>query len=300
MVQKIKRVSIVGTGSLGTQIAVCAAHFGYEVSAYDPDGEAFHRACKSLRSRMENGIEKRILIPDQFNSGKDKIRLYGVLAESLNNADLVIEAAPEDLELKRSIFSQMDALTPSGAILATNSSSIPVSRLESATTRPEQCLNLHFYQPLLGVNMVDIMGGTKTTKEVFHAGREWVRSMGCVPLTVNKEIFGFCFNRVWRSVKREALHMWAEGYVDFRDIDRGWMIAYGTPFGPFGRMDIVGLDVVYAIEMSYFNESRDPKDLPPEALKAKIEKNELGVKTGRGFYTYPDPEYGRSNFLKGW
>ena len=93
--------------------------------------------------------------------------------------------------------------------------------------------------------------------------------------------------------------MWAEGFVDFRDIDRGWMISYGTPVGPFGLMDRVGLDVVYDIEAVYFNESKDPKDRPPDALKVKIEQKELGVKTGKGFYTYPNPEYGGSEFLKG-
>lgn len=298
MVQKIERVSIVGTGNLGTQIAVYAAHSGYEVAAYDPDGKAFFRACEALKARMEGGIEKGALTPGQFQSGVDKIHLYDGPAGALDNADLVIEAVSEDLELKRKVFGQMDALAPPGAILATNSSSLPVSRIETVTGRPEQCLNLHFYQPLMGINMVDIMGGTKTSKEVFQTCREWIRSLGCVPLTVNREIFGFCYNRVWRSVKREILHMWAEGYVDFRDIDRAWMIVNGSGIGPFGRMDLVGLDVVYDIEMSYFNESRDLKDHPPEALKAKIEKNELGVKTGRGFYMYPDPEFGGPDFLK--
>ena len=123
--------------------------------------------------------------------------------------------------------------------------------------------------------------------------------ISCVPLTVKKEIFGFCFNLVWRTIKREALHMWAEGFVYFTDIDRAWMIFHGTPVGPFGLMDRVGLDVVYDIEAVYFNESKDPKDRPPDALKAKIEQKELGVKTGKGFYTYPSPEYGRFDFLKG-
>jgi len=148
------------------------------------------------------------------------------------------------------------------------------------------------------MNMVDIMGGTKTTLGTIEAAKEWVRSLGCVPLTVNKEILGFCFNRVWRAVKRETLHMWAGGYVDFRDIDRAWMIFTGMSYGPFGLMDMIGLDVVYGIEMVYYNESRDPKDHPPEALKQMIERKELGIKTGKGFYTYPDPEYGRADFLK--
>jgi 3-hydroxybutyryl-CoA dehydrogenase len=299
MVRKIRKVSVVGTGILGTQIAVQAALFGYEVAAYDIDKEAFRRAHQGLRTRLETGMEKGIFTVDQWVSGAEKISLCHDLIEGLKNADLVIEAVSEGLELKRKVFESIDALAPKWAILATNSSSIPISRIESATKRPEQCLNIHFYYPLMGINMVELMGGTKTTAEVFEAGKRWIRSIGCVPLTVKKEIFGFCFNRIWRAIKREALHMWAEGFVDFKDIDRAWMIFHGTPHGPFGLMDRVGLDVVYDIEAVYFNESRDPKDHPPEALEAKIEQKELGVKTGKGFYTYPNPEYSKSDFLKG-
>lgn len=221
------------------------------------------------------------------------------LEDALRNADLVIEAVPEDLELKRHTFERIDALAPRDAILATNSSSLPISKIESATKRPEQCLNTHFYYPAIGHNMVDVMGGTKTTPEVIETARTWVRSLGLVPLTVKKEILGFCFNRVWRAIKREALYMWAEGFVDFRDIDRGWMIFAGMAYGHFGLMDNVGLDVIYDIEMVYYNESKDPKDHPPEALKDKVDRKELGIKTKKGFYAYPDPEYSQPDFLKG-
>ena len=151
----------------------------------------------------------------------------------------------------------------------------------------------------MGFNMADIIGGTRTKAETIEAGKAWIRSIGCVPLTVKKEILGFCFNRVWRAIKRETLYMWAEGFVDFRDIDRAWMIFTGMPYGPFGLMDNVGLDVVYDIEMVYYNESRDAKDHPPEAFKAMVDRKELGLKTGKGFYTYPDPEYMRPDFIKG-
>jgi len=299
MAREISKVSIVGTGMLGTQIAIQAAHFGYEVAAYDIDMKAFVRAHQSLRARLETGEGRGDFTVDKWVSGAKKVRLCRDLEEAVKDADLVVEAVFEDLELKRKVFESVDAFAPARAILATNSSSIPISRIESATKRPEQCLNLHFYLPLMGINTVDIMRGTKTTAEVLEAGKRWIRSIGCVPLVVKKEIFGFCFNRIWRAIKREALYMWAEGFVDFRDIDRAWMISHGTPYGPFVLMDRIGLDVVYDIEMVYFNESKDPKDRPPDALKAKIEKKELGVKTGKGFYTYPNPEYGGPHFLKG-
>jgi len=219
------------------------------------------------------------------------------MEEALIDADLVIEAVLEDLALKRRVFTQIDALAPPRAILATNSSSIPISKIEDVTQRPENCLNLHFYMPVAGNNLVDIMGGNQTTDSTMKAGKQWIRSIGCIPLTVKKEIFGFCFNRVWRSVKREVLHMWAEGFVDFRDIDRAWMVSFEMDSGPFGLMDMVGLDVTYNVEMSYYKDSKDMKDEPPEPLKAMVERKELGVKTGKGFYTYPDPEYAKTGFL---
>jgi 3-hydroxybutyryl-CoA dehydrogenase len=295
---KIQKVAVIGTGTLGTQIAIQAACFSYAVSTYDVDKESFPRSQKHLTSLIKGTGSKRLPSIEAWEKASRHIRRCDELAEALVDADLVIEAVVEDLSVKRTVFQSIDAQAPPKAILATNSSSIPISRIESATARPDRCINIHFYFPALGTNMVDIMGGTKTTAEVMEVCTAWVRSIGCVPLTVKKESFGFCFNRVWRAVKREVLHMWAEGYVDFRDIDRAWMIFTGMKQGPFGIMDNVGLDVVHAIEMLYYNESKDPQDHPPEPLTGMIEKKELGVKTGKGFYCYPNPEYRRSDFLK--
>jgi 3-hydroxybutyryl-CoA dehydrogenase len=299
MGRPIKKVALIGTGTLGTQIAVQAACYGYDVKAYDQDPGSFPKTLQKIRGLMKMRGKGPTLPMEEWEQGAQKVRLAQDLAEAVKEADLVIEAVLENLELKRKVFSQIDSLAPREAILATNSSSIPVSKIESATKRPEKCLNLHFYIPASSMNMVDIMGGTKTTAETMEAGQQFIRSIGCIPLTVKKEILGFCFNSVWRAIKRQTLYMWAESYVDFRDIDRGWMIFTGMNHGPFGLMDTVGLDVVYDIEMVYYKESKDPKDHPPQALKAMIERNELGVKSGKGFYTYPNPEYARPDFLKG-
>lgn len=296
--QSIKKVTVIGTGTLGVQIALMAAHYGCEVKAYDPDEKSFHRVLNIIKVRIENSGRKTLPPFVDLQATAQKVHLCKGMGEALQAVELVIEAVPEDLALKRQVFAQVDSLAPREAILATNSSSIPVSKMEGATTRPEKCLNIHFYSPDLGRNMVDIMGGTRTTAETIDAGKAWVRSIGCIPLTVKKESLGFCFNRIWRAIKRESLHMWADGVVDFGDIDRGWMIWTGMSQGPFGLMDGVGLDVVYGIEMVYYNESKDPKDYPPEKLKDMIDRNELGVKTGKGFYGYPHPEYKDPNFFK--
>jgi 3-hydroxyacyl-CoA dehydrogenase len=298
MKSEIRNVTVIGTGTMGTQIAIHSSFYGYTVSAYDPDEKSMERVLEMLKVRIQSSNRKPALPLEEIHRQARKVRSVRSLADSVQGADLIIEAIPEDLSMKIMIFKEIDIHAPSKAILATNSSSIPVSRIEGATKRPEKCVNLHFYSLDLGRNIVDVMGGTRTTPETLEAAREWVRSIGCIPLTVKKELLGFCFNRVWRAVKREALHMWAEGYVDFKDLDRGWMVWTGMSHGPFGIMDAVGLDVVYGIEMVYYNESGDLRDYPPKALKDMVERKELGVKTGKGFYTYPDPEYKNQGFLK--
>lgn len=295
---KIQNVSVIGTGILGTQIAIQAACHNYKVTVFDLDATSFARVLERLKIRMQNSSRKPTIPWPHIKRGAKMVKQGASLKEAVAGADLVIEAVPEDLALKRKVFKQMDILTPRKAILATNSSSLPVSRLEKATSRPEKCLNIHFYALDQGRNIVDVMGGTRTLPSIIKTGKEWVQSIGCIPLTVKKEILGFCFNRIWRAIKREALYMWAGGYVDFRDIDRGWMNWTGMSQGPFGLMDGVGLDVVYDIEMVYYRESGDPKDRPPPVLKAMIDRGNLGVKTSKGFYTYPDPEFRRRGFLK--
>ncbi|OQY43302.1 MAG: hypothetical protein B6240_12710 [Desulfobacteraceae bacterium 4572_87] len=295
----IKNVTIIGAGILGAQIAVQAVCFDYKVKVYDNAEGAFERSVEKFQSIMAARKKGPVVPIEQWNDGISKVQTASVMANALKDADLVIEAVPEDLELKRKVFKEIDALAPSRAILASNSSTIPISRIEDAVVRPEKCLNLHFYTPVTGINLVDIMGGSQTTSEILEAGKQWISAIGCIPLTVKKEIYGFCFNRVWRSVKRQVLYMWADGFVDFRDIDRAWMVAFGLPVGPFGQMDINGLDVTYHVEMSYYLESGEERDRPPEALKAMVDGGELGVKSGKGFYTYPDPEFANPDFLKG-
>jgi len=294
---QIKNVVVIGTGMLGTQIAIQAACYGYDVKAYDEVVESFQETFQKIPGIMKRQGKGPTVALEQWEQAAQKVKLFKDLAQALRGADLVIEAVPENLELKRKLFAEIDLLAPPGAILATNSSSIPISRIETATRRPEKCLNIHFYIPAVSMNMVDLMGGTRTTPETIRSARQWVRSIGCVPLTVKKETLGFCFNSVWRAIKRQSLFMWANGYVDFQDIDRAWMIFTGMKQGPFGLMDTVGLDVVSEIEMVYYSESKDPRDRPPDALLDKINKGELGVKSGKGFYTYPDPEFAQPEFL---
>ncbi|MGC9194289.1 MAG: 3-hydroxyacyl-CoA dehydrogenase family protein [Syntrophobacteraceae bacterium] len=297
MNKPFERITVVGSGILGTQIAMFAAHAGYAVKIYDTRHEAFEETYAKLHDDLKAKGINPVIPWDRWQECKDAVWCTTDLKEALRDVDFVVEAVTEDLEVKREIFKKMGEMAPAKAIFATNSSSIPVSRLEESSSRPRQCLNTHFYMPLQGIMMADLMGGTQTLPEIMEKGEQWLRSMGFVPLRVKKEILGFCFNSIWRAIKKQSLHMWANDFVDFQDIDRAFRIFTGAQWGPFGLMDTVGLDTVANIEMVYFDKSKDPRDKPPQRLLEKIEQGELGVKAGKGFYTYPDPEYLDADFL---
>jgi 3-hydroxyacyl-CoA dehydrogenase len=297
MTQKVKNVAVIGTGLLGTQIAMLSAYAGYKVSIYDTIADAFNETYEKLYTDFKAKRVNPFIPWNQWKKCKAAIKFTSDLGDALQDVNLVVEAVTEDLEVKRNVFRQLGEAAPARAIFASNSSSLPISRMEESSGRPERCLNIHFYYPLQGTIIVDLMPGTKTLAEVMEIGEAWVRSIGCIPLRVKKEILGFCFNSVWRAIKKQCLYMWADDFVDFRDIDRAWRVFTGGEMGPFAMMDSVGLDTVYNIEMIYYNDSKDPKDKPPEALMEKIRRGELGVKSGKGFYTYPNPDFLKPDFL---
>lgn len=292
-----ERVAVVGTGLLGSQIAMLSAYAGYKVSVFDTRAGAFDETYAKLFADLKGKSVNPFIPWDDWQKCNDMIQFTTNIGDALKDVDLVVEAITEDVEAKRKVFKLMGENAPAQAIFSTNSSSLPISRMEDSSGRPERCINTHFYLPLQGMNMVDLMGGTKTLPGVIQKGEDWIRSLGCIPLRVKKEMLGFCFNSVWRAVKRQTLYMWGNDFVDFRDIDRGWRVFTGMKAGPFGLMDTVGLDTVYNIEMVYYGDSKDPKDKPPDALLEKIKKGDLGVKTGKGFYTYPNPEFLQPDFL---
>lgn len=274
--ENIKNVGIIGTGQMGVRIGKHLALKKYRVKFYDVNSDALKKAEKDINDFLKDkGVEN------------ENLTYHDALGEAVVEMDLVIEAAPEKLDLKKEIFSEIDEKAPSQTIIATNSSSIPVSRLEGSVKaeRRDKLLNIHFYHPL-AIPMADIMKGTQTSNEVFSEGKKWLESIGIKPLVVKKECLGFVFNRIWHAIKMECLKIWAGGYADMKDVDEAWKIFSGMENGPFKSMDTVGLDVVYDIEMEYHQERGDPK--PPQKLKNKVEKGELGVKTGAGFYDYED------------
>lgn len=294
----IKKVCIVGTGFMGWQIGLqCAAH-GCQVWGVDVSQEMRDKAAQAQRQELDAWIEAGEIAAEEKEAILGRICFCGEIEAGAVGADLVIEAVPERLEVKREVFARLDECCAEQAILATNSSSIRISKIEDATRRPERVLNMHFYGRVRQRPMVELMRGTCTSDETVERARQFALSIGMVPLVVRKESTGFIFNRVWRAIKKECLHLVDDGVASHEDVDRAWMIAIGMPLGPFALMDMVGLDVVRDIEMVYYGESGDEGDAPPKLLLDMIERGELGVKTGKGFYTYPDPAFQKPGWLK--
>jgi len=277
MAKEIKKVGIVGAGFTGKQIAAQAALHDFIVYVYDIDAKVVEDAKKYI-----SGVLKRKNRMDVIQN----VLYCTELDKALEDVDLVVEAVPENLELKKNIFSQIDSIAPAHTIIGTNSSSYPVSKIESTVKRKDKVLNLHFYPPIPTRPMVDIMAGSETSEETFEKGKKWIRDIQCEPLVVKKECLGFVFNRIWHAAKKECLKIWDGGHADIETVDTAWKIFTGMKMGPFTTMDGIGLDVVYAVEMSYYNESGNPSDKPPDAFKEMVEKGDLGMKTGKGFYTY--------------
>jgi 3-hydroxybutyryl-CoA dehydrogenase len=297
-VDQVRIVTLIGAGKMGVKIAARAALFGFEVRVYDVSKDTLRTADDLIRADIQATCDEGAVKQDP-QEAFGRVSFHPDLDGAIAGTDLIVEAVPENLDLKKEVFSDLDRIAAEHVIIATNSSSIPVSKIEDAVTRRDKVANIHFYARLNGITpMVDLMGGTETSPETMARSREWIEGIGCLPLVVKKGCMGFLFNRIWRAVKRESLRSWADGHADYKDIDRAWKVWSGMIAGPFGMMDFVGLDVVYDIEMSYYLDSNDPTDKPPEALRQMVERGELGRKSGKGFYDWSDPEFIKPEFIQ--
>jgi len=277
MIENIKNIAIIGAGFMGRQIAIWTVLHDNKVHMYDLDSNSLKNAKEFITKALERkGKEREINLVIYFNN----------LEHALNNVDLVIEAVSENIEIKKEVFAQIEKYVSSNTIIATNSSTFPISRIENSVKKKDRVLNIHFYPPINVRPMADIMRGTQTSDEVFERGREWIKSIDCTPLILKKESFGFLFNRIWRAVRKECLNLWEQDIADIKNIDEAWRIFTKMPYGPFTMMDGIGLDVTYDVESSYYKESGDSRDKPPDKLKEMVNHGELGIKTGKGFYIY--------------
>jgi 3-hydroxybutyryl-CoA dehydrogenase len=304
--RELRTAAVIGAGTMGRQIAAVIAASGRPVRLWDADPGMLAAARERIAAETRElpdlpryaHHQFRLQPPADVDAMLERITVAGSLADAVAGADIVIEAVREDLETKRTLFAELSRLAPD-AILTTNSSSLPSSQIASAVEDPGRFLNTHFFAPVWSRPMLELMGSGATRPEVMEAVEGFGKSLGLVTAVVRGDSKGFIINRVWRAVKRESLRVVDEGHADPEDVDRLWMLFFGTPYGPFGIMDMVGLDVVADIETSYQNVATDPMDRPSRVLHQKLTSGDLGEKSGRGFYSHPEPEYTEPGWIAG-
>ena len=290
----VRTVAIVGAGTMGRRIAYACSARGVRARLHDVSGAALAEALPAVHLLLEIHAERS---GPAFAEASSLVEAHDELEACVRDADWVIETVPEDLELKRVVLARIGAAAAPGAFIASNSSSLPGSWLAESTGRPARFTNMNFGTP--EHLKVEVMGHPDTASETTEAARRLLRQLGLVPIVARREIQGYPTNRIWRAIKKDVLHLVAGGYLSAEEIDRAWMLDWGTPIGPCGLMDMVGLDVIRDIENVYYEASGNPSDRPPEFLERMIARGELGVKSGIGFYTYPSPAFEREGWLIG-
>ncbi len=285
--QQIERVGVVGAGTMGHGIAQVAAMAGYAVTLYDVAQGYLEEAHDRIRANLDKGVELGKVSPDLRARTLARLTTTITLDELAGDADLIIEAAPENLDLKRSLFAELDRLSPLRTILATNTSSLSVTRIAEATGRPRQVLGTHFFNPVHIMKLLEIVRTEQTGDEVVERVKAAGRAMGKQPIVV-KDSPGFATSRLGLILGLEASRMLDEGVASVEDIDTAMELGYGHPMGPFKLGDLVGLDVRLAIAEYMYEELGDERFKPSETLRRMVAEGKLGKKTGEGFYKWED------------
>jgi 3-hydroxybutyryl-CoA dehydrogenase len=280
----MERVLVVGAGFMGAGIAQVCAQAGYQVALMDILPAVTERALKNIGWSVEKLAAKGALneSPQQVLA---RISVEKDLA-SAAQADWVIEAALEEEQLKRGIFQELDRISQPGTILATNTSSIPITRLATSTTRPDRVLGLHFFGPVPLMRLVVVVKGEKTSSQVFERGVAFVQSLGKTPLRVQRDVPGFVMNRIFSAAFREAVDLVEQGIATPEDIDAGMRLGYGWNAGPFEIADLAGLDTVARVGQSLQALGAEHLAHKSKLIERMVAEGNLGRKVGKGFYRY--------------
>ena len=282
----VTRVLVIGAGAMGSQIALTAALAGYRTTVQDVSESQLDDAAAHLRDRTDKMAASGKLAAERAAQAHALLDFSTDLETAAPGADFVIEAATERLEIKKAIFARLGRLAPPHAILATNSSTIGSSAVAGASGRPGQVCNMHFFNPVLVMECVEVVRHAGTSQETVDTTLAFARSLGKAPVLINREVPGFVANRLMGAVQKEALALLAGGVASMEDIDTTAKTALRHPMGPFELMDLVGLDVVDYIAQATYAATGDPADTPDASVAALVRAGKLGRKSGSGWYSY--------------
>src|ERR671932_2687183 len=287
-IENVSRILVVGAVAMGSQIGMVCALADYDVTLQDIDEDMLGKAQEQLKSRMARNVEKGRIDQAEVDAAFDRMTFTTDLKGAAADADYVIEAAVEKLDVKREIFGKLDKAAPEHAILATNSSTIVSSRIADATKRPDRVCNMHFFNPALVMKCVEVVRNPETSDATIETAVELTRRIGKEPVVLEKEVSGFVVNRILGALMDEAVDLYESGVSSFEDIDTACKTALGHPMGPLELMDFTGIDVNYHVRMDRYEETGDESIKPKKSVAEKYEKGELGRKTGKGWYEYDE------------
>ncbi|MDH5391446.1 MAG: 3-hydroxyacyl-CoA dehydrogenase family protein [Candidatus Bathyarchaeota archaeon] len=286
---EVKKVAVLGAGLMGHGIAQVAAQVAkYEVSLRDVKQEFLDNGMNMIKNSLQSFLKKEKVSEREVGETLKRIHPTLDLKEAVIDADLIIEAVPENVELKKNMYKQVEKFAREDVLIGSNTSSISITELASATRRPEQFCGMHFFNPPQLMRLIEIIRGVKTSDETINTIVEVTKRMGKEPVVVSKDCPGFVVTRVLIPALNEAMYLVWEGIAEPEDIDKAIKLGLNWPMGPFTLLDYLGLDTILSITGVFQNEIGDPKYRPCPLLRQMVKAGLLGRKTGKGFYDWTE------------
>lgn len=299
-IEDVRRVLMIGSGTMGLQIGLQAATHGYAVVVYEIDTAAREAAPGRLRAYAEEQRAAGMLDAGELERSLVRVTLTADPAAAGADSDLLIECVPEDPELKGRVLSQFDSLCPPRTVFATNTSTLLPSMYAEASGRPDRLAALHFHIPVWSANVVDVMPHPGTSAETTELLVAFARRLGQIPIRMRRESMGYVFNAIYTAMNRAAITLVANDVASIEDVDRAWMAIMKTPFGPFGALDDVGIDTAWHITEYWAGVTGDAQlRTNADWLRGYVDSGRIGAKAGEGFYRYPNPAYAAPGFVEG-
>lgn len=298
-IEDLKTVLIIGAGTMGQQIGFISAAHGYDVVLYDVSAEMLEKALQRATALADHFVAAGRLTREAADAALGRMRTTRDPEDAGRDADLVSESVPEDPALKAKVFAQFNAVCPERTVFTTNTSSLVPSMFAEATGRPDRFLAFHFHDVKV-TPVVDIMPHPGTSPEAVQLVTDFCEKTHLIAIHLQKENFGYVFNAMLMDLFKTAQTLAANGVSSVTDIDRAWMGIMHTEVGPFGIMDSIGLDTVWKVTDYWAEQLKDPQARANAAfIKQYVDQGALGLKAGRGFYSYPNPAFGQSGFVEG-